>query len=135
MEVEIRRQLLEQQALKNNGSLYAHVFFARSGYPPDPKDTEYEPLAAFGRTYSLVASLKPSVTNEKKEKKGEMLKFLSKVKIEFKELDPRIASSMDRRHFCQQCRGVIRRHRDAGAAHPHHDSRKGSVSREGADVL
>ncbi|GFP90858.1 hypothetical protein PHJA_001229700 [Phtheirospermum japonicum] len=41
---------------------------------------------------------------------------------------------MDRRHFCQQLRGVIQRHRDADAAHPHHDSRKGSVSREGADV-
>ncbi|GFP92583.1 hypothetical protein PHJA_002074200 [Phtheirospermum japonicum] len=41
---------------------------------------------------------------------------------------------MDLRHFFQQRRGVIRRHRDAGASHLHHDSRKGSVSREGADV-
>lgn len=39
------------QALKNNGSLYAHVFFAKSGYPPDSKDPEYQPLAAFGRTH------------------------------------------------------------------------------------
>lgn len=42
------------QALKNNGSLYAHVFFARSGYPPDPKDPEYQQNAAFGRTYRKI---------------------------------------------------------------------------------
>lgn len=42
------------QALKHNGSLYAHVFFARSGYPPDPKDPEYQPLAAFGRTHRML---------------------------------------------------------------------------------
>ncbi|KAI3450959.1 hypothetical protein Pfo_007624 [Paulownia fortunei] len=45
------------EALKNNGSLYAHVFFARSGYPPDPKDPEYQPLAAFGRTYREIILL------------------------------------------------------------------------------
>ncbi|KAJ4883203.1 Transmembrane CLPTM1 family protein [Raphanus sativus] len=28
------------EALKNNGSLYAHVFFARSGFPIDPNDPE-----------------------------------------------------------------------------------------------
>ncbi|KAK9139008.1 hypothetical protein Sjap_009602 [Stephania japonica] len=39
------------EALKHNGSLYAHVFFARSGYPADPSDPEYQPLAAFGRTH------------------------------------------------------------------------------------
>lgn len=35
----------------NNGTLYAHVFFARSGYPPDPSDPEYLPLATFSRTH------------------------------------------------------------------------------------
>lgn len=35
------------QALKHNGSLFAHVFFARSGFPVDPNDPEYQPLAAF----------------------------------------------------------------------------------------
>ena len=45
------------QALKNNGSLYAHVFFARSGYPPDPNDPEYQPQAAFGRTHRESPSL------------------------------------------------------------------------------
>lgn len=39
------------QALKNNGSLYAHVFFARLGYPVDPNDPEYQPQSGFGRTY------------------------------------------------------------------------------------
>lgn len=45
------------QALKHNGSLYAHVFFARSGYPPDPNDPEYQPLAAFGKTHRKIARL------------------------------------------------------------------------------
>ncbi|BBH02566.1 Transmembrane CLPTM1 family protein [Prunus dulcis] len=38
------------EALKHNGSLYAHVFFARSGYPPDPSDPEYQPLAVVDDT-------------------------------------------------------------------------------------
>lgn len=45
------------QALKHNGSLYAHVFFARSGYPADPNDPEYLPLAAFGKTHRKMATL------------------------------------------------------------------------------
>ncbi|KAK9110887.1 hypothetical protein Scep_018406 [Stephania cephalantha] len=39
------------EAVKHNATLYAHVFFARSGYPADPSDPEYQPLAAFGRTH------------------------------------------------------------------------------------
>ncbi|XP_060212371.1 uncharacterized protein LOC132639991 isoform X1 [Lycium barbarum] len=54
------------EAVKNNGSLYAHVFFARSGYSPDPNDPEYQPLAAFGRTYSIVTYLPKSKANKKK---------------------------------------------------------------------
>ncbi|XP_049403494.1 uncharacterized protein LOC125867112 isoform X1 [Solanum stenotomum] len=54
------------EAVKNNGSLYAHVFFARSGYSPDPNDPEYQPLAAFGRTYSIVAYLPKSKADKKK---------------------------------------------------------------------
>lgn len=45
------------QAMKHNGSLYAHVFFARSGYPPDPNDPEYDKLAAFGRTHRKIVFL------------------------------------------------------------------------------
>ncbi|KAG0486990.1 hypothetical protein HPP92_009085 [Vanilla planifolia] len=44
----------EPLALKHNGSLYAHVFFARSGYPPDPYDPEYQPGSAFWRTHPVV---------------------------------------------------------------------------------
>lgn len=46
--------IVSSQAVKNNGSLYAHVFFARSGYSPDPNDPEYQPLAAFGRTHRKI---------------------------------------------------------------------------------
>ncbi|KAB2597109.1 cleft lip and palate transmembrane protein 1-like protein [Pyrus ussuriensis x Pyrus communis] len=53
------------EALKHNGSLYAHVFFARSGYPPDPSDPEYIPLAAFGKTHSIVTHL-PKLKVDKK---------------------------------------------------------------------
>lgn len=49
--------IFSYQALKLNGSLYAHIFFARSGYPPDPNDPEYQPLAAFGRTHRKIVSL------------------------------------------------------------------------------
>ncbi|KAL3818770.1 hypothetical protein ACJIZ3_004675 [Penstemon smallii] len=54
------------EALKNNGSLYAHVFFARSGFSPDPSDPEYQPIAAFGRTHPVVAYLPKSKANKKK---------------------------------------------------------------------
>lgn len=54
------------EAVKNNGSLYAHVFFARSGYSPDPSDPEYQPLAAFGQTYSIVTYLPKSKADKKK---------------------------------------------------------------------
>ncbi|KAE8730677.1 Transmembrane CLPTM1 family protein isoform 3 [Hibiscus syriacus] len=57
-------------ALKNNGSLYAHVFFARSGYPPDPNDPEYQPQAAFGRTHSVVAYLPKSRSDKRKSLLG-----------------------------------------------------------------
>ncbi|KAL5663158.1 hypothetical protein ACJX0J_023266, partial [Zea mays] len=40
-------------ALKHNGSLYAHVYFARSGYPVDPTDPKYEQKSSFGRTHRM----------------------------------------------------------------------------------
>ena len=43
--------LFSSQALKQNASVYAHVFFCRSGYPPDPNDPDYLPLATFSRTH------------------------------------------------------------------------------------
>ncbi|KAL4376095.1 hypothetical protein GQ457_02G010340 [Hibiscus cannabinus] len=72
------------QSLKNNGSLYAHVFFARSGYPPDPNDPEYQPQAAFGRTHSVVAYLPKSRADKKKSllgnpKDGEVVESVTMV--------------------------------------------------------
>ncbi|XP_070030881.1 uncharacterized protein [Nicotiana tomentosiformis] len=54
------------EAVRHNGSLYAHVFFARSGYSPDPNDPEYHPLAAFGQTYPVVKYLPKSKADKKK---------------------------------------------------------------------
>ncbi|CAK9156049.1 unnamed protein product [Ilex paraguariensis] len=59
------------EALKHNGSLYAHVFFARSGYPPDPSDPEYQPSASFGRTHSIVAYLPKSKADKRKSLLGD----------------------------------------------------------------
>ncbi|GLT48973.1 hypothetical protein SLA2020_225600 [Shorea laevis] len=56
--------------LKHNGSLYAHVFFARSGYPPDPNDPEYQPQAAFGRTHAVVTYLPKSKADKKRSLLG-----------------------------------------------------------------
>ncbi|RYR44767.1 hypothetical protein Ahy_A08g041048 isoform C [Arachis hypogaea] len=58
------------EALKNNGSLYAHVFFAHSGYSPDPSDPEYQPQAAFGRTHPIVIYLPKSKADKKKSLLG-----------------------------------------------------------------
>ncbi|KAF8405646.1 hypothetical protein HHK36_007722 [Tetracentron sinense] len=56
--------------VKHNGSLYAHVYFARSGYPPDPTDPEYQPFAAFGRTHPVVAYLPKSKVDKRKSLLG-----------------------------------------------------------------
>lgn len=53
------------QGLKQNGSMYAHVFFARSGYPPDPYDPEFLPLAAFATSHPVVTYL-PKSKNDKR---------------------------------------------------------------------
>ncbi|KAF7840199.1 cleft lip and palate transmembrane protein 1-like protein [Senna tora] len=58
------------EALKHNGSLYAHVFFAHSGYSPDPNDPEYEPKAAFGRTHPVVTYFPKSKADKKRSLLG-----------------------------------------------------------------
>ncbi|KVI08102.1 Cleft lip and palate transmembrane 1 [Cynara cardunculus var. scolymus] len=58
------------EALQHNGSLFAHVFFARSGYPVDPSDPEYQALAAFGLTHPVVTYLPKSKANKKKSLLG-----------------------------------------------------------------
>ncbi|EES12220.1 hypothetical protein BDA96_06G098500 [Sorghum bicolor] len=59
------------ETLKHNGSLYAHVYFARSGYPVDPTDPEYEQKSAFGRTHPVVAFLPKSKAGKKKSLLGD----------------------------------------------------------------
>ncbi|KAL5567432.1 hypothetical protein UlMin_030596 [Ulmus minor] len=59
------------EAVKHNGTLYAHVFFARSGYPPDPNDPEYLPLATFGRTHPVVTYLRKSKSDKKRSLLGD----------------------------------------------------------------
>ncbi|KAG7554606.1 Cleft lip and palate transmembrane 1 [Arabidopsis suecica] len=58
------------EALKNNGSLYAHVFFARSGFPIDPSDPEYQPLNCFGRTHPVATYLPKRKADKKKSLLG-----------------------------------------------------------------
>ncbi|KAL5075034.1 hypothetical protein RYX36_014018 [Vicia faba] len=58
------------ESLKHNGSLYAHVFFAQSGYSPDPSDPEYQPQAAFGRTLPIVVYSPKSRADKKKSLLG-----------------------------------------------------------------
>ncbi|OIW18237.1 hypothetical protein TanjilG_06321 [Lupinus angustifolius] len=58
------------EALKHNGSLYAHVFFAQSGYSPDPTDPEYQPQAAFGRTHAVVKYLPKSRADKRRSLLG-----------------------------------------------------------------
>ncbi|EEF44529.1 cleft lip and palate transmembrane protein 1 homolog [Ricinus communis] len=68
------------EAVKHNGTLYAHVFFARSGYPPDPNDPEYQPLFVFGKTHPVViylpksrADKRRSLLGNSKDSEGEMI--------------------------------------------------------------
>lgn len=58
------------ESLKHNGSLYAHVFFAQSGYSPDPSDPEYQPQAAFGRTHPVVIYKPKSKADKRKSLLG-----------------------------------------------------------------
>ncbi|URE10157.1 Cleft lip and palate transmembrane protein 1 [Musa troglodytarum] len=62
------------EAVKHIGSLYAHVFFACSGYPSDLNDSEYEPLSTFGKTHqnclAVVAFLPKSKSDKKKSMPG-----------------------------------------------------------------
>ncbi|GBG87073.1 hypothetical protein CBR_g44530 [Chara braunii] len=54
------------ESVKRNGSLYAHVFFAKSGYPADPSDPTFDPTAAFGRTQPLIVyHPKPKIDKRK----------------------------------------------------------------------
>ncbi|CAK9319459.1 unnamed protein product [Citrullus colocynthis] len=84
------------EALKQNGSLYAHVFFARSGYTPDPNDPEFQPLATFGRTHPIVMYLPKSKADKRRSllgnsegsDTGEILKEVDDNQGDLKDDDP-----------------------------------------------
>ncbi|KAJ1696427.1 hypothetical protein LUZ63_004939 [Rhynchospora breviuscula] len=76
------------EALKHNGSLYAHVFFARSGYPADPSDPEYDPKSAFGGTHPVVVHLRKSKVDKKKSLLDETSQMEDDSEIETKEEGP-----------------------------------------------
>lgn len=61
---------IPSEALKHNGTLFAHVFFARSGYSPDPSDPEYQPGSAFGRSRPVVIYLPKSKADKRKNLLG-----------------------------------------------------------------
>ncbi|KAJ8769169.1 hypothetical protein K2173_000944 [Erythroxylum novogranatense] len=58
------------EALKHNGSFYAHVFFARSGFPVDPNDPEYHPVNAYGKTHPIVTYLPKSKADKRRSLLG-----------------------------------------------------------------
>lgn len=41
--------------MKHNGSMYAHIFFARSGFSPDPSHPEYDQSASFNKSHCKLA--------------------------------------------------------------------------------
>lgn len=53
------------EIVNHNASVYAHAFFARSGYSPDPNDPEYDSWS-FSRTHPVLVHLpKPKVEKRK----------------------------------------------------------------------
>ncbi|KDP24214.1 hypothetical protein JCGZ_25871 [Jatropha curcas] len=81
------------EAVKQNGTIYAHVFFAKSGYPPDPNDPEYQPLFAFGKTHPVVIYLPKSRADKRKSLLGNPKGFdgeetISQV-VDDSEVDPK----------------------------------------------
>ncbi|KAG0571434.1 hypothetical protein KC19_VG011000 [Ceratodon purpureus] len=72
---------LPSESVQHNGTLYAHVFFARSGFSPDPESPEYERSATFSKRHLFIVYLpKPKVDNRKsllsKDEKGNFTKPL-----------------------------------------------------------
>ncbi|KAG0595901.1 hypothetical protein M758_UG207900 [Ceratodon purpureus] len=74
---------IPSESVQQNGTLYAHVFFARSGFSPDPENPEYARSATFSKRHSFVVYLpKPKVDNRKsllsKDEKGDFTEPLLK---------------------------------------------------------
>jgi len=45
------------ETVQRNGTLYSHVFFARSGFSPDPASPEYVRTATFSRSHGKVFNI------------------------------------------------------------------------------
>eukprot|EP00270_Netrium_digitus_P009946 TRINITY_DN3061_c0_g1_i4.p1 TRINITY_DN3061_c0_g1~~TRINITY_DN3061_c0_g1_i4.p1 ORF type:complete len:659 (-),score=205.23 TRINITY_DN3061_c0_g1_i4:323-2212(-) len=43
------------EAVKHNGSLYAHIMFARAGFSADPQDPTFQRTSMFWKSHSLIA--------------------------------------------------------------------------------
>lgn len=67
--------LLLLQAVKNNGSLWGHALFARSGYSPNPEDASFERGSAFSRTFRK--DPRPGVLSYVRQVAGVMAGFCS----------------------------------------------------------
>lgn len=83
------------EALKHNGSLFAHIFFARSGFPVDPNDPEYQPLSAFGLKHPIVAYLPKSKANKKKSLLGNSEDSIEDVAVSEGDDEPQAESKDD----------------------------------------
>jgi hypothetical protein len=81
------------KSVQHNGTLYAHVFFAKSGFSPDPESPEYVRSATFNRRHSFVVYLpKPKVDTRKsllsKDEKDNSTEPLSEAPTEEAEEGP-----------------------------------------------
>ncbi|CAA6660183.1 unnamed protein product [Spirodela intermedia] len=82
-------QYYPTEAVKHNGSLYAHIFFARSGYSPDPSDPEYQPLYAFGGPTVTVVTYLP------RSKSGKKRSLLGNAKVSEEESVSKVFENQD----------------------------------------
>ncbi|CAI5980682.1 unnamed protein product [Closterium sp. NIES-65] len=58
---------VEFAVTEGNGTVFAHVYFAKSGYSPDPTDQLYERSSTFSKTHPLVAYYpRPKVDTRKR---------------------------------------------------------------------
>ncbi|KAJ7518565.1 hypothetical protein O6H91_21G074800 [Diphasiastrum complanatum] len=80
------------QEVKHNGSIYAHIYFARAGFSPDPNDQQFDIYSTFHRTISLVKYLpKPKVDKRKNlldNKEQLPIEPISSIKVESEDEGP-----------------------------------------------
>eukprot|EP00850_Spirogloea_muscicola_P017577 SM000152S01565 [mRNA] locus=s152:275605:280036:- [translate_table: standard] len=57
-------------AVQHNGTVYAHIFVARTGYSPDPNDPTYDSSATFNASHPLVVYAKRPKLDKRKNLLG-----------------------------------------------------------------